>query len=343
MKSVKVCYGAAQYVSHARVAQLNRELIRSSCEVVKKIDDADIVVLHFEPHKFVSIYEKYPALRSKYVIGYCVWEANELPDCYKDSISYVREVWTCSRYCCDIFKRYHPRVAYIPHVIERDTSCSIADREYIRRIISFNPNILYYLFITKLWDRRKNTRGLAMSFLSQRSAMPNARLIIKASPQDVGEDSLEDGIIYLREHLTEGQMNALYDTADVYVSAHHSEGWGLTLSDAMVLQKPIIATGYSGNLEFMNAENSFLLDFTVNYIKHEDCFYLFQENMKWAYPSDDDLGKKLLFLYFNRDSPVVRAKIQKAAEDIKMFSRTSVERIVRRQISSIVNSEHFAS
>ncbi len=329
-------------MSHSRVAQLNRQLIRSQCEVVKKVDDADIVVLHFEPYNFASIYEKYPALRTKYVIGYCVWEASQLPDCYKDSISYVQEIWTCSRYCCDIFNQHHPRVAHIPHVIERDASCSIGDREYIRRIISFNPNILYYLFITKLWDRRKNTRGLAMSFLSQRSAMPNARLIIKGGPQDVAEDLPTNGIIYLREHLTDGQMNALYEIAGVYVSAHHSEGWGLTLSDAMVLQKPTIATGYSGNLEFMNAENSFLLDFTVNFIKPEDCFYLFREDMKWAYPSDDDLGQKLLFLYHNRESPVVRAKIQNASEDIKMFSRASVQRIVQRQIASIVDSEHFS-
>ena len=110
----------------------------------------------------------------------------------------------------------------------------------------------------------------------------------------------------------------------------------------MILQKPTIATGYSGNLEFMNADNSFLLDFTVSYIKPEDCFYLFREDMKWAYPSDDDLAQKLLFLYCNRDSSVVRAKILNASKDIKIFNRASVGRIVQRQIANIVDSEHFS-
>src|SRR5882672_9627698 len=166
VKKVKVCYAAAQYMSHSRVAHLNRDLIRTQCEVVRKMDDADIVVLHFEPHDFVSIYEKCPALKTKYVIGYCVWEASELPDSYKRSISYIQEIWTCSRYCCEIYERHHPRVAYIPHVIERNISCSVADREYIRRIIAYDPEIFYYLSITKLWDRRKNARSLALSFLN---------------------------------------------------------------------------------------------------------------------------------------------------------------------------------
>ena len=329
-------------MSHSRVAQVNRELVQDRFDVVKNIDDADIVVLHFEPHNFASIYEKYPVLRTKYVIGYCVWEASELPDSYKASISHVQEIWTCSRYCCDIFERHHPRVTYIPHIIERDISCSIADREYIRRIISFDPDIFYYLFITKLWDRRKNTRSLAMSFLGQRSIMPNARLIIKADTQDVAEDLLGDGIVYVREHLTHGQLNALYEIANAYVSAHHSEGWGLTLSDAMMFGKPTIATGYSGNLEFMNEENSLLLDFAESYIKREDCFYLFQEHMRWAYPSEEDLGKKLSLLYFDRDSPAVRAKIQTASESIKRFNRASVGRIVQCQIAAIVDSEYFS-
>jgi len=342
LKSVKVCYGASKYLSHARVARVYRDLIRSHSEVVSEISLADIVLLHFEPHSFRSLVEAYPALKRRYLVGYCVWEASELPPLYQEAISQAQEIWTCSQYCCEIFGRHHPQVKYVPHVVERDTHCSDADREYIRRIISYDRKSFYFLMVTKLWDLRKNTRALAAAFQRRRPAMPKAKLIIKVGPQDDAGDLQEDSVIVLREHLDDAQMNALYEIADAYVSPHHSEGWGLTLSDAMILQKPTIATGYSGNCEFMNDENSLLLDFTVDHIKQEDCFYFFDQTMKWAYPSVENLEEKLLFLYHMRDTPEIREKVQNATRDIKKFDRGAVGATIEKRIREIVNSERFS-
>ena len=47
--------------------------------------------------------------------------------------------------------------------------------------------------------------------------------------------------------------------ADCYVSLHHAEGFGYTMAEAMFYGVPVIASGYSGNLEYMTAENSFLV------------------------------------------------------------------------------------
>jgi glycosyltransferase involved in cell wall biosynthesis len=52
---------------------------------------------------------------------------------------------------------------------------------------------------------------------------------------------------------------ALMAAADAYVSLHRAEGYGLTMAEAMLLGKPVIATGYSGNLEFMDEANSILV------------------------------------------------------------------------------------
>ena len=342
LRNVKVSYGCGRYPSHARVARVYRNIIRSQCNVVKEIDLADIVVLHFEPHTFASLFETYPVLRKKYVVGYCVWEASELPISYREAIRQVQEIWTCSQYCLEIFARHHPRVIYVPHVIERDTSYSEADGEYIGRAISYDPGNFYFFMVTKLWDLRKNTTALMAAFRNQRSVMPKARLIIKAGPQDDAGALVTDGIIVLRENLNETQMNALYATADAYVSPHHSEGWGLTLSDAMLFQKPTIATGYSGNREFMNADNSLLLDFAEDHIKPEDCFYLFDSSMKWAYPSLDDLQQKMLLLYQERGAPEILRRIRNASNDIQKFNRNSVNAILEKRIMEIVNSDRFS-
>src|SRR6201999_2219737 len=53
--------------------------------------------------------------------------------------------------------------------------------------------------------------------------------------------------------------NAMIANCDCYVSLHRSEGLGLTMAEAMYFGKPVIATAYSGNLDFMTQENSFLV------------------------------------------------------------------------------------
>ena len=342
LKNLKVSYGCGRYFSHARVARQYRDLLRNHCQIVKQVACADIVVLHFEPHSFAALFENYPDLKGKYVVAYCVWEASELPASYSQAIRHVQEIWTCSHYCFGVFRRHHPQVHYVPHVIERETNYSDEHRESIRKRVSYDPGNFYFLTITKLWDLRKNTRALVHAFQRQRSAMPKARLIIKAGPEDVVEQSPQDGLIVLHENLTETQINALYALADVYVSPHHSEGWGLTLSDAMLFEKPTIATGYSGNCEFMNADNSWLLDFMVDYIKPEDCFYLFDSSMKWAYPSVEDLEQKLLSLYENRQAPEIHRRVHNASNHIQKFNRHSVSAILERRIMDITNSDRFS-
>lgn len=342
LNGVRVCYGATKYLSHARVARTYRDLIRNRCQLVSEIHNADIVVLHFEPHSFKCLFEAFPALARKYVVGYCVWEASELPAVYQEAISRVQEIWTCSRYCCEIFARHHPHVKRLPHVVERDTSCSEVDRQYVRALTSYDRDNYYFLMITKLWDLRKNARTLVEAFRRQRANMPKARLILKAGPQDAADGLSQDGIVILRQHLNDAQMNALYEIADAYVSPHHSEGWGLTLSDAMILEKPTIATGYSGNCEFMDAQNSLLLDFTIEHIKPEDCFGFFNQEMQWAYPSDEDLERKLLVLYHMRGSLEIRKKVQNASHDIRKFDPGTVGAIIERRLAEIVSSERFS-
>ena len=70
---------------------------------------------------------------------------------------------------------------------------------------------------------------------------------------------------------------------DCYVSLHRSEGFGLTLAEAMAIGKPAIGTGYSGNLDFMNAENSYLVDYELGRVG-PDC-EIYPAEGEWAEPS----------------------------------------------------------
>jgi glycosyltransferase involved in cell wall biosynthesis len=57
------------------------------------------------------------------------------------------------------------------------------------------------------------------------------------------------------------ELNMLFAACDGYVSLHRCEGFGLTMAEAMALGKPVVATGYSGNMDFMTASNSYPVDY----------------------------------------------------------------------------------
>ena len=61
-------------------------------------------------------------------------------------------------------------------------------------------------------------------------------------------------------YVSGAEKNAMIACCDCYVSLHRSEGFGLTVAEAMLLAKPVIATRYGGTQEFLNDENAYLVD-----------------------------------------------------------------------------------
>jgi len=335
---MKIYYTASSYGSHLRVATSYRELIRSMHPLVEGIDPADVVILHHEPRDFSTLYGDYPALAKKYVIAYCVWESDELPEAYKKSISHVQEIWTCSRYSSQAFEKFHPNVHYIPHVIERDTRFSRQHLELVAQLIEYDPECTYFLAVALQANLRKNVGALVRAFQTVQPQIPKSKLILKTAYIEKQAWTPSPGLISLSDPISGTRLNALYHLATAYVSAHHAEGWGLTLSDAMIFGKPVIATGYSGNLEYMNHGNSLLVDYAEENIRAEDCSDLFHAGMKWAYPSETDLQSKLLLLHEQRRSDWLAEKVQNASREIAKFDRASVMGLIRRRLDDIAAS-----
>jgi glycosyltransferase involved in cell wall biosynthesis len=78
------------------------------------------------------------------------------------------------------------------------------------------------------------------------------------------------------------QLHSLLNECHTYISLHRSEGYGLTLAEAMSLGKPVIATGYSGNMDFMNQDNSILVPFEL--VAVGDDAFPYPEDSRWAQP-----------------------------------------------------------
>jgi glycosyltransferase involved in cell wall biosynthesis len=97
-------------------------------------------------------------------------------------------------------------------------------------------------------------------------------------------------VVHVEETLTAGEMAALYGLCDASVALHRAEGWGLPLSEAMGQGKPVIATGWSGNTDFMTAANSYPVPYSLvsprrTMVPGTSWFRLYPADTLWAQPN----------------------------------------------------------
>jgi len=118
-------------------------------------------------------------------------------------------------------------------------------------------------------------------------------------------------------------MALLFCACDCFVSLHRSEGYGLNLAQAMACGKLAIATGFSGNVDFMTAQNSILIPFAMKAVGRDE--YLHGAGQYWAEP-DHAASVAAMRLALDQPSVVTRLR-QRARADIE--KNNSYERIGR--------------
>ncbi|RYF46363.1 MAG: glycosyltransferase [Cytophagaceae bacterium] len=328
------------YRSHAKAAQayidIFESLSSSFLSIVDDPDDADISYLHLEPDRIRDLLEEVPSLRRTYRIGYCVWEADRLPDSHIEALSMLDEVWTASWYNWACFSRVHPRVRWIPHVIHGVAQTTPEDLIYLRDALRLDLNTFCYLYIGANLPR-KNIKGLVQAFQYVNAREPKTRLIIKTGSQDKTCEFRHEGAIsYCTNYLTESQIAGLYTLSGAYVSPHFAEGWGLTITDAMQHQKLCVATAYSGNMTFMTPANSLLVSYDVSPIAETDQYHIFTGKMAWAQPHQESLEHNMLAALAQVQSGEATARIAQATQDLRRFDHKHVRCLVRHRLERIV-------
>jgi len=121
-----------------------------------------------------------------------------------------------------------------------------------------------------------------------------------------------DKILLIKEDIDTSQINYLYENCDCLVAPSRGEGFGLPMAEAMLFDLPVITTGYGGQLDFCNIENSWLIDYS--FAKAETHLNLF--NSYWAEPSVKSLQENILNVY-NADTDDIKIKTQKAKKSIE--------------------------
>ena len=340
---LKVWFCLQDFASHERVGADYQAIISALCERTDDPTQADIAYIHQEPHNYLTLMREVPALRHTYVVGYAVWEAQPLPALFVKGIALTDEIWTASAYCHAMFHAAHDNVHWIPHIVQRPGTVTAADRALVQRWLGLRDGDFYYLTITREGFARKNTPCLLNAFAYVNRRVPSTRLIVKTAdttrgPQQAPRVRRYGNTWVVHGDVTEGVMNALYERADAYVSAHTAEGWGLTLSDAMLLNTPVIATAHSGNMDFMTPQNSFLVGFHEETVRHAERNKLCKPPMRRAYPHREALECQMLRAYAMQQDGTLAHVATQARRDIGCYDAAHVAPLIKARLEVIAHT-----
>ena len=112
---------------------------------------------------------------------------------------------------------------------------------------------------------------------------------------------------------------------DCFVSLHRSEGFGIPIAEAMLLEKPVIVTSYSANMDFTTPGNSFLVKYKLLEIDHD--YGPYRKGWVWADPDLDHAAELMRYAYEHRDICIETGR--RAKEEILQLFHPEV---VGRQI-----------
>jgi glycosyltransferase involved in cell wall biosynthesis len=265
-------------------------------------------------------------LRGCYNIGLCFWELSILPPHWIDHLKYLDEVWVASEFCREAFSAaVSIPVVKIPLTIDGLEQKAIYGREHF----GFSPDVFVfcYMFDFHSFIERKNPVALVDAFRAEFGDSSDVLLFFKTSNGGVSNSNARafyqavEGARNIRIEdriLSDEESISLHRAVDCFVSPHRSEGFGLNLAECMYFAKPVIATRYSANLDFMTDANSYLID--CNLITIAESAGPYTQGSTWADPSLAHLRRLLREVYENKPARLVKGR--RAAEDIqRQYSR----------------------
>lgn len=284
---------------------------------------------------------------SKYNIARWSNPSSSLPQRYLPYLDNVNEIWVSTQFEYRSFASFStvPIVVVPPCVVVKPTG------GIQRADLKIDPDRkVFFANFSYLSASRKNPFGIIEAFSNAfwNVGRDRPQLVIRARHlnrvSELRSDLLSalklvDGIL-IEDDFTRSEIDDLLNCIDVYVSLHRSIGFGMGLAEAMSLGKPAVATAYSGNLDFMNEENSYLVGYKLRRVRKEDNYYTrsikgaFTTGFLWAEPDLAQASQAFKRVYDHWATAQMKGNV--ARETIlKNFSPHATGALVRHRLNEI--------
>jgi glycosyltransferase involved in cell wall biosynthesis len=252
--------------------------------------------------------------RNRTIIGYWAWEMPQVPPEWRPAAACVSQVWVPSRFTAAALQPLAPgRIRIVPPplaIVPPVASTAVRSdfglpEDAVVVLVSFN---LASSFV------RKNPFAAIAAFRGAFGDRPDRILVLKVShPEHAPADfarltqmAQAPNIRIDTRTLPSADRHALTACADIVLSLHRGEGFGLVMAEAMLLGKPVIATGWSGNADFMDSTTAALVPYRLAPARDDRSVY----HGLWAEP---DVAAAAVILNALADDPVTRRSLGERA------------------------------
>ena len=269
----------------------------------------DVTVIHAQSEPFFDdAYARADLAerrRRTHRVAYWYWELDTAPAAWRDSARQVDELWTGTNFVAEALQGVTDKPVFtlfpgvrLPAFLPRSRAhFGLPTRESGRFAFLFSFHMDSVM-------ERKNPLGLIASFRRAFGEDEPVDLVLKmtsfgnydAQLAELVQAAASTSVHIVDRVLDKGDIVALMESCDAYVSLHRSEGLGLTMAEAMLLGKPVVATRYSGNLDFMDDDNSLLVDCEVVPVRGTIPPYTVP-GARWAEPSIDHAAELMRRVY----------------------------------------------
>ena len=286
-------------------------------DVIDFPGDADVAIVHLNPDScFLLTDEQRDAIRrAGRRIGYWVWEMGHIPPEWRADFGSVDRIWAPSRYCAELFTGEEgARVDVIPHAVPLPAAQPIDRAGVLAQFgVPADRRTILYIFDGSSYLVRKNPHALVRAFAASGLGQAGWTLLLKTKHL---MDRPEDGaafrtlaesvpnVVLIDRSLPNGGLEDLLAAVDIYASPHCSEGFGLTIAEAMAAGKPVVATDFGGSTDHLDASTGYPV-----------------KARPWKL--DRDFGHyKADGVWARIDEPALSAALRKAAHDVETGDRT---------------------
>ena len=274
-----------------------------------------------------------------YNIAYPAWELARYPEAWAKVLNRFDEIWAPSAFVRQALQDAVSKPVHrMPLPVDLRLS-SFLGRRYFG--IPEEAFVAVFFFDFASFADRKNPDAVLEAFERLAARRPDADLhcVIKSRggrEAQAAQAALEDRLAALGPRaqaiygdLSDNEIKNLVRVADVFVSLHRSEGFGRGMAEAMAMGRPAIATGYSGNLDFMSPGTGLLVDYEL--IPVEPGAYPHGEGQVWADASPEHASRLMEQLL---DHPA-EARALGARAKAFMAEHYSTEALGRRYLARL--------
>jgi glycosyltransferase involved in cell wall biosynthesis/cyclopropane fatty-acyl-phospholipid synthase-like methyltransferase len=316
--------------NHAR--QVPDKLIES---LANRSVDADFHLFHGIPPLWAR-----RAFPLRNVIAMTVWETDAMPPQWRPALNHALEVWLPCQFNVSVFERALGKTVFkLPHAwVPRNAALASNLVEACR--VREGDYVFYSIFD---WQERKGPNEMIEAFLRAFPEPAPVVLVLKTNPgaAAISKSTLADlrrrvpsqARVELRpEAWSEEQMAAFQQRGDCYVSLHRGEGWNYPLFEAAGRGKSIVATGFSGPTEYLDAIAHRLVRHRPAAVRQRYAFY--STTMHWAEPEMEHAIEMLRAAFAERERT---GPLSAAAERIRRdFSSETIGECARQRLTQLL-------